>query len=112
MVKQLVEMKRTFAVLVLAFLVTMATIDKTDYHSAIVFEKLGTILHNQGVVAMNTDDMLISVFVKVPLPKVHVHTSCMHFMLPIKRAPGTNDASIVTKQHTVNTVFQNNIGLI
>ena len=76
MVKQLVEMKRTFAVLVLAFLVTMATIDKTDYHSAIVFEKLGTILHNQGVVAMNTDDMLISVFVKVPLPKVHVHTSC------------------------------------
>ncbi len=69
-------MKHTFSLLVLLFIATMATIDNTDYHSAIVFEKLGAILTNQGVVAMNTDDILISVFVKVPLPRVHARMAC------------------------------------
>ena len=62
-------MKSSLMVLMLSIIASLATIDKTSHTSSVVFEKQGTILQNRGVVAMNVNDLLISVFVKADLPK-------------------------------------------
>ena len=69
-------MERTILILAIGFLISLATIDKREYHAPIVFEELGTILLNQGVVAMDTDDLLISVFFKAPIPRWPESKAC------------------------------------
>ena len=76
----------------------MATIDKTEYHAAIVFEKLGTILQNHGVVAMNTDELLVSVFLKH-----HCQNGLKPKNVPMKLALGIEDASTVCQHWCVGT---------
>ena len=60
----------------LDLLVCFAAIDKTEHISPVVFEELGVILQNQGVMSMNTDDLLVSVFVKANLPEWPLEEPC------------------------------------
>ena len=52
-------------ILALELLVSFAAIDKSTHLAPIVFEELGVILQSHGIVAMDTDDLLVTVFTKV-----------------------------------------------
>ena len=70
--------------LVVIFWASYATIDKTS-QDTIVYEKLGTMLHKLGVVSMDADDILVSVFVRMELPKLPQFSKCQNNSCSVRR---------------------------
>lgn len=102
---------KTKLILAFGLFICFVAIDKTTNIEPVVFEELGVVLTSHGVVTKDADDLLISVFVKAPLPEWPLEEPCDRVVCTYdKRCKYCSLQHIcthnLTKEHWMSEKFQ------